>query len=192
MSHREIRACFDDNTLVVYQAYSSAIADAALTAGAFVRPFSRTRMTWIKPSFLWMMYRSGWATKHDQERVLAVRISRDGFAWALSHACLSHYDGAVHEDEETWREAVRTNPVRVQWDPDRDAAMNPLCRRAIQVGLSGEAVNRYVDEWIVSIDDVTPLVAHLRSLPTDRRDELLPEERPYPLPQGLRVRLGGS
>ncbi|WP_141653813.1 DUF4291 family protein, partial [Erwinia billingiae] len=26
-------------------------------------PFSMTRMTWIKPSFLWMMYRSGWGMK---------------------------------------------------------------------------------------------------------------------------------
>ena len=49
-------------------------------------------MTWIKPSFLWMMHRSGWATKPGQERVLAIEITRAGFEWALSHAALSHYD----------------------------------------------------------------------------------------------------
>ncbi len=44
-------------------------------------------MTWIKPSFLWMMYRCGWAAKPGQERVLAVRITHEGFAWALTHSC---------------------------------------------------------------------------------------------------------
>lgn len=47
-------------------------------------------MTWIKPSFLWMMYRCGWGTKEGQETVLAVDISRRGFDWALKHSCLSH------------------------------------------------------------------------------------------------------
>ncbi len=47
-------------------------------------------MTWIKPSFRWMMYRCGWATKVDQETVLAVEITRrDGFESALRGACLS-------------------------------------------------------------------------------------------------------
>ena len=86
---------FDDATIVVYQAYSPAIADAALTAGTFVAPFKRDRMTWVKPSFLWMMYRCGWATKPGQERVLAVRLSRAGFEEALAAACLSHFDRAV-------------------------------------------------------------------------------------------------
>jgi hypothetical protein len=56
---RQVRAQFTDRTLTVYQAYPSEIADAAVRAGTFVPPFKRERMTWIKPSFLWMMYRSG-------------------------------------------------------------------------------------------------------------------------------------
>ncbi len=54
------------------------------------------RMTWIKPSFLWMMYRSGWATKPGQERVLAVELLRSGFEQALSEACLSSFDRRFH------------------------------------------------------------------------------------------------
>ena len=69
---RQVRAKHDDETLVVYQAYSPQIAAPAVAAGTFVAPFKRDRMTWIKPSFLWMMYRCGWATKPGQERVLAV------------------------------------------------------------------------------------------------------------------------
>lgn len=48
----EIRADYDARSLVVYQAFSPAIANAAIEAGRFVAPFSFTRMTWIKSSFL--------------------------------------------------------------------------------------------------------------------------------------------
>ncbi len=75
---RQIRAVFDAETITVYQAYSPAIAAPALAAQTFVAPFKRERMTWIKPSFLWMMYRCGWASKPGQERVLAVRIIARG------------------------------------------------------------------------------------------------------------------
>ena len=48
------------------------------------------RMTWIKPSFLWMMYRAGWGKKDEnQKRILAIDISIEGFEWALEHSLLS-------------------------------------------------------------------------------------------------------
>lgn len=71
---RQIRALFTASTVTVYQAYSPEIADRALAAGTFVPPFKLGRMTWIKPSFLWMMH-----PKPGQERVLAIQITRDGF-----------------------------------------------------------------------------------------------------------------
>jgi hypothetical protein len=56
---RQIRAQYDDSVIRVYQAYSDAIADVALERQTFVSPpFKMERMTWIKPSFLWMMYRA--------------------------------------------------------------------------------------------------------------------------------------
>lgn len=63
----EIRADYDADTIVVYQAYAPAIADAALAAQRFVPPFSFSRMTWIKPSFLWLMHRSNWGRKPGQD-----------------------------------------------------------------------------------------------------------------------------
>ncbi|MFI0462895.1 DUF4291 family protein [Saccharopolyspora sp. 5N102] len=60
---RQIRGDYDARTIVVYQAYSPAVADPALRPNRFVPPFSFNRMTWIKPSFLWLMRRSGWAQK---------------------------------------------------------------------------------------------------------------------------------
>ena len=47
----------------MYQAYNNTIANEAIENGKFGLNFKRDRMTWIKPSFLWMMYRSGWGLK---------------------------------------------------------------------------------------------------------------------------------
>jgi hypothetical protein len=55
MSKRVIRALYDDNTITVYQAYNNDIAAPAVKHKTFVSPFKVERMTWIKPSFLWMM-----------------------------------------------------------------------------------------------------------------------------------------
>jgi hypothetical protein len=180
----EIRAGYDDETITVYQAYSAAIALPALDAQRFVPPFKRDRMTWIKPSFLWMMYRSGWATKEGQEHVLAIRLRRPGFDTAVAGACLSHYSPHVHASHEAWSRQLRTSPVRVQWDPERSLQLQPLEHRSLQLGLSGDAVHRYVDDWTVDIRDVTPLAHRIHALVTagalDEAGALLPVERPYP------------
>ncbi|AXO38156.1 DUF4291 domain-containing protein [Micromonospora sp. B006] len=182
----QIRAAFTPDAVTVYQAYPPEIADAALRAGRFVPPFKRERMTWIKPSFRWMMYRCGWALKPGQERVLAVDISRAGFEWALRHACLSSHDPRLHPDREAWRRGLRVSPVRVQWDPERSLRLAPLPYRSLQVGLSGEAVHRYVDEWVLGLTDVTGLARSVHDRLTDGDEAgaaaLLPVERPYPLP----------
>jgi hypothetical protein len=194
--YRQVRASYTDTSLTVYQAYSPAIAEPALRAGRFVPPFRRERMTWIKPSFLWMMYRSGWATKPGQERVLAVEISRDGFEWALAHSSLSHFESGTYTDETAWRQRKASSPVRVQWDPERDLFLAPLPHRAIQVGVSAEAVHRYVDEWIVGITDVTPLARRVAELVAakdlERAEGELPSEAPYPLSPELRGLVGAS
>jgi hypothetical protein len=182
---RQIRALYNDDTVTVCQAYAPEIAEAAVAGGRFAAGFKRDRMTWIKPSFLWMMYRCAWAGKPGQERVLAVRIRRDGFAWALVNSALSSYEPGVHTDRAQWKRSLRA-PVRIQWDPERDLHLRPLPYRAIQIGLSGEAVRRYVDEWIVGIDDITATCIEIHDLV--KAGDLaaaagrLPAERPYPDP----------
>lgn len=186
--YRAIRAKHTATTITVYQAYSSEIADAAISSQTFVPPFIRQRMTWIKPSFLWMAYRSGWATKARQERVIAIEITREGFEWALRHSCLSHCPPG-DTDRQEWQQRVRSSPVRVQWDPERDLSLRPLGYRSIQIGLSGRAVDKYVDEWIVSIADVTEVMQKVDELlkegAFDAAKECLPEETMYELPTDL-------
>ncbi|MGV9644018.1 DUF4291 domain-containing protein [Streptomyces sp. NPDC003514] len=185
--HR-IRALHTDRTITVYQAYSRQIGLPAARDGRFPALWQRDRMTWIKPSFLWMMYRCGWGTKEGQETVLAVEITREGFEWALSHACLSHYERGLHTDQAAWKRQLKQSPARVQWDPERDLHLQPLPYRSLQLGLTGEASHRYADEWIVSISDVTPLAqrihGHVRDGDLDAARGLLPGERPYPVSDG--------
>lgn len=194
--YRQVRACYTDATITVYQAYPPSIAVPALTQGRFVAPFERGRMTWIKPSFQWMMYRCGWAAKPGQEHVLAIEITRTGFEWALRRACLSHYDAERYASRTAWADQLKAAPVRVQWDPERTLALQPLPHRSLQVGLRGEAVTRYVDDWIVAITDVTPTVRaiHRRLRAGDRAGAatLVPNERPYPLPDDIVAIVGAS
>ncbi|CAG8403722.1 unnamed protein product [Penicillium salamii] len=191
--YRAIRAKQAPGTITVYQAYSPEIADPAIKAQAFVPPFSRTRMTWIKPSFLWMAYRSGWATKARQERVLAIEITGEGFEWALRHSCLSHYMPGEDSDQKEWQKKLRSSPVRIQWDPERDLSLRPLNYRSIQIGLSEEAVERYIDQWIVSITDVTETMheidGHLKNGCFDAAQACLPKEEIYELSDDLQQAL---
>lgn len=186
--HR-IRALHTESTVTVYQAYTPSIGLPAARDARFPAVWKRDRMTWIKPSFLWMMYRCGWAAKEGQETVLAVAISRSGFDWALRNACLSSYERSVHDDQASWKRELKQSPARVQWDPERDLWLRPQPYRSLQLGLSGDAVRRYADEWTVSITDVTPLVHRIHALvlagDATGAAALLPRERAYPVHGGL-------
>ncbi|MER8034118.1 DUF4291 domain-containing protein [Streptomyces hydrogenans] len=179
----QIRADYDARTIVVYQAYAPAIADAALRAGRFVAPFSFHRMTWIKPSFLWLMHRSNWASKPGQERVLAVRMTREGWEEALSRAVLTTADPA----------AVAQAAVHVQWDPERSPRGAALNHYSIQVGVGRHLIRTFTDDWIVSLTDLTPQVrkaaSQMRTGNAAKAQRLLPAERVYPLPAALEKRL---
>ena len=181
---RQIRAHYDDRVIRVYQAYSDAIADLALERQTFVSPpFKMERMTWIKPSFLWMMYRAGWGEKEPaQKRILAIDITRKGFEWALAQGCPSN--PAPGMDNATWEQLKASSPVRIQWDPERDVFLRRLPHRAIQIGLSREAVRSYCDDWIQSITDISTLARSIHEMVNAGRIEeaksAIPSERPYP------------
>ena len=189
----EIRADYDRDTVTVYQAYPPAVADAALTAGRFVPPFSFHRMTWIKPSFLWLMHRSNWGQKGGQERVLGVRMTRAGWERALSLAVLTSFVPGVFAGPDDWAERFAAAAVHVQWDPERTLRGAGLPHGSIQVGLSRHVIREYADEWVVRIDDYTPRVRKvyhlLQSGRADQAKRHLPPERVYPVSGQLGRRL---
>jgi hypothetical protein len=161
---RHVLAQYDDDAVVVYQAYRpsigrSAVADQRFGGGGF----SLSRMSWIKPNFLWMMYRCGWAAKEGQEVVLAVWLQRAAFERILAAAVPSTYHPDAYPDRAAWSRAVKASEVRMQWDPDHHPSGSPVERRAIQLGLRGGMLAGYACDWIVEIQDITPQVQALRA-----------------------------
>src|SRR5258708_39212138 len=103
-------------------------------------------MSWIKTNFLWMMFRSGWGTKPNQEVILAVRIKRSAFDSILAVAVHASFAPEEYAAQAAWKTALSQSPVPVQWDPDHHPTGTRLERRAIQLGLSGRALASYARE----------------------------------------------
>jgi hypothetical protein len=197
MSKRVIRGLYDDTTITVYQAYNNNIGQLAAKHKTFISPpFKKDRMTWIKPSFLWMMYRSGWATKENQECILAIKIKHEGLAWALENSCLAHYDHTIHASNKVWQEALKRSPVRIQWDPEKDTFLQALPYRSIQIGLTGIAVEKYLTEWITDIEDITASCKNIHHLIKTEKGaqamDLLPVERFYPISDALASKINAT
>ena len=178
---KEIRAIYTEKTIRVYQAYNEQIAEEAVRLGTFGSHFSMNRMTWIKPSFLWMMYRCGWSEKENQEHVLAIDISRNGFDKVVKSAVVSTYSEKLGIKREEWQMLIKESDVRVQWDPEKDINGNNLPYRSLQLGLRGKALYEYVNDWIVNIIDITEYVKELNYLRIAGKsiDERLPKEEVY-------------
>lgn len=191
-SGRHILAQFDAETIVVYQAYRPSIGRFASEHGYFGGEFNFGRMSWIKPNFLWMMYRSGWGTKTDQEVTLAVRLRREGFDAILARAVPSTVVAGGYASEDEWRSAVAASDVRLQWDPDHNPSGAPIHRRAIQLGLRGSALAEYARDWISDIEDISTFVDEQRGYA--RKSEwsslVTPRESAYPVVPDVGQRLG--
>lgn len=180
MREFEIRADYKNDTLIVYQAYNKAIAKSAVENQKFTAPFSFNRMTWIKPSFLWMMYRNGWGRKEGQEHVLAIHLKKEAFIKYLENAIYSSYNTSFGISREDWQKQVKESSVRLQWDPDHDPFGNKLERRAIQIGLRNEFIRSFSKDDILLIENISDFVAEQYQfvLNDDLDNLIIPEEKP--------------
>eukprot|EP01114_Cavostelium_apophysatum_P022186 TRINITY_DN7946_c0_g1_i1.p1 TRINITY_DN7946_c0_g1~~TRINITY_DN7946_c0_g1_i1.p1 ORF type:complete len:257 (-),score=56.10 TRINITY_DN7946_c0_g1_i1:23-793(-) len=192
---KHILAQYDDDSIVVYQAYKPSIAKYAVEHQRFGGPdFSLTRMTWIKTNFLWMMFRCGWCDKPQQERVLAIWLKRDFFEKILSMAVKSSRDYQNYASEREYMQALNTRDakVRLQWDPDHhpSGAKHPR-RRAIQLGL--KEVEDFINgNGIVEIQDITDFIAsQYPCYSSGCYDTLVtPKEQIYKVSEELERKLG--
>lgn len=180
---RHILAQYDDQNIVVYQAFKPTIGRFAATHGYFGGGFRLDRTSWIKTNFLWMMYRSRWGKAPQQEVVLAVSLRRSAFDWLLSQAVHSHYVAELYASDTAWYAQLHRSPVVLQWDPDHAPTGQRLSRRAIQLGLRGEALAQYAREWVVGIEDISDFVAQQRlAVQTQAFEQLqVPCETIYPV-----------
>src|SRR5262245_55141293 len=178
---RHILAHFDNHSVIVYQAYRLSIGRFTIEHGYFGGGFSLSRMSWIKPNFLWMMYRCGWGTKEGQEVILGLRPRREFFESILAHAVVSSYDEGEFPSREQWQEALATSSVRLEWDPDHDPSGAKMERRAIQLGLRGEMLEAFSKRELLEVIDMTPFVAEQRSKAsvTGYADLRTPTEKMY-------------
>jgi hypothetical protein len=84
------------------------------------------------------MYRSGWSYKDSrQAHILQITMTKAGFLTLLRQA------------------APHGGLVRYQWDPERSIRLEKLSHRSLQLGISGEMVSRWINEWVVDITDIT-------------------------------------
>jgi Domain of unknown function (DUF4291) len=149
----------NEKEVVVYQAYKPSIASFAVsnqTLGGC--DYSYNRMSWIKPNFLWMMYRCGWAEKQNQERVLALWINKSVLEDLLTNAVFSSFKSQHYSSYEAWEKELISKEARLQWDPDHDPYGNKITRRALQLGLKGKLLEKFGKSQINLIEDITDYV----------------------------------
>ncbi|KFF14331.1 hypothetical protein IW15_02485 [Chryseobacterium soli] len=176
-----IMAQYDDEKIIVYQSYRKEIGEFAVRNQYFGGGFSLERMTWIKPNFLWMMYRNGWGTKEGQESVLAVHLKIDAFKKYLENAVYSSYSEDLEISKEEWQDQVKESSVRLQWDPDHDPFGNKLERRAVQIGLRNEFIRSFAKEDVLFIEDISDFVKEQYQfvLKNSMEELMTPEEKPF-------------
>lgn len=177
-----IIAHFNKESVVIYQAFKDSIAEYAVANQRFGgADYDFGRMTWLKPSFLWMMYYSGWAKKENQENVLAIRVKRSGFDEMLQAAITETFYKSLYDNRESWKDKLDNSEVHLRWQPYYDLFGEITDRRAVMIGLKGRMLERYNNEWIEEIINITPYIKEQQAfLKADKTGSLfLPKERVY-------------
>jgi hypothetical protein len=169
----------ENENIIVYQAFNPGITKYAIQHQQFGGPnYSFNRMSWIKPGFLWMMHRAGWAAKENQQHILAITLPLVHFKTILQQATLTSYDNALFGTHDEWKTELEKTEVRLQWDPDHDPYGNKQDRKALQLGMKGDTLKTFCTEWIVRIEDITGYVKseHQKILQHLTDDLMIPYE----------------
>jgi hypothetical protein len=124
--------------------------------------------------------------------VLKIKITHEGFLEILSQSVETSFNPDVYQSVHQWRLALARSDVRLQWDPDRSLRGERLERRAIQIGIRGETVQKYVRSWIIQLEEVTALAKQIGEAVRDGREDApqVPDEIEYSVSQELQQRLG--
>ena len=189
---KRVYAHYDDEGVIVYQAFRKKIVDYAVKNGTFGKGFGLDRITWIKPSFGWVLQRSKYATKSRMESIAKITISHAAWKIILTNSVQTQFDDNFYSSEETWEEKLKKSDIIHQWDPERDLVGRKLDRRAIQIGLRGRAIHDYVSDWIIRVEDITELATEIGSLVRSGRNSFpeVPKEREYLLENNVKHLLG--
>lgn len=178
---QHIMAQYDENKIIVYQAYRPEIGLFAAENQFFGGPFSFNRMTWIKPNFLWMMYRNGWGQKEGQEITLAIHLKLNAFERYINEVVYSTFKPELYQSKEKWQDQIKSSNARLQWDPDHNPYGAKLERKAIQVGLRNDLIKSFSKDDLVEVEDISGFVKEQLEHVKSKRLDLLktPKEKPF-------------
>jgi hypothetical protein len=106
---------------------------------------------------------------------------------------LTHPERTIYPNPSEWEARFQSAVVHIQWDTERSIRGAALNQYSIQVGISRQLIREYVDEWIVRIEDMTPVVAkiHTSLKAGDEKNakRLLPVERVYVVEPAIAQRI---
>ncbi len=189
---RLVFANFDEEGIYVYQAFKPQTVEIAAKLGTFGKGFSLDRISWIKPSFAWTLRRTKYATKNRMQAIAKIKLSHQAFLEILEQSIESHWNTQVFPSEMEWKSQLDKSDVIHQWDPERDLVGRRLDRQAIQIGIRGVVIRKYVSDYIISVEDVTPLAHEIGRVAKARGNTFpaVPEEQVYPISDELFLKLG--
>lgn len=124
-----INAEWDEEGIYVYQAFNSGIADYAIKNQKFGGPlWGPSRMTWIKPSFAWVLYRSGYGRKINQNRILKIKLSHPIFAKILAECSLANTiknsDSAENSTKNSTKSSTKSSTKNLKQDSTKNSTDN--------------------------------------------------------------------
>lgn len=187
-----IYADYDEAGVYVYQAFKPKTVQIAAKLGTFGKGFGFERTSWIKPSFGWVLRRTKYGTKNRMQAIAKIKLSHESFQLILNQSVQAHWDNHVFEKESEWAASLNKSDVVHQWDPERDLVGRRLDRQAIQIGIRGQIIRKYVSDFIIGVEDVSALaheIGRLNKVGSENFPEL-PLEKEYPISDELFMRLG--
>lgn len=189
---RIVYANYDEEGVIVYQAFKPEIVKVAVDKGTFGKGFGFERTSWIKPSFAWTLRRSNFATKNRMQAIAQIKITHSAFIEILSQSVETHYNPEVFQSELEWKDEFDKSKVIHQWDPERDLTGRKLERQAIQIGLRQEILKDYVDKYIIDVQDVTHIAHEIGEVVKSKKGSFpeVPLEKEYDLNTELFSKLG--
>ncbi len=185
-------ADYDEEGVYVYQAFKPKIVAVAVELGTFGKGFGLDRITWIKPSLCWVLRRTKYGTKNRMQAVARIKISHEAFKEILNQSIETHWKEELFPREEDWQKAINQSDVIHQWDPERDIIGKRLNRQAIQIGIRGEVIKKYVSDFIIGVEDVSELVHEIGRVKKSNSGRYpdTPVEKEYQVSPELFLQLG--
>ena len=99
----------------------------------------------------------------------------------LRFAVMTTFYKDIYGDNATWKRELEHSNIQLQWEPYHDLYGNKTDRKAVKIGVNGDMLQRFNNEWIQEIRNITPFVQEQQELvKADNIGKVrIPRERAY-------------